>query len=149
MLDEKITMEGMFTVVMHSLIVDKQHKFLTQNDGIHIAKSPLGMFDSELIGNNLQYVKQCMAEYLGEVEAPSDEDKIDQILATAINAINDACDIASLNRCTNEAKKRLIAISDHDAALKKLKSKYEGKAKALYQPNKALNGISKLLYAAH
>jgi hypothetical protein len=71
MLDDKITLEGMFTIVFHTLIVDNQYKFLTQNDGVHIAKSPMGMFDSALIDNDLLYVKQKIQEYMGDDE-PAD-----------------------------------------------------------------------------
>jgi hypothetical protein len=66
MLDEKITLEGMFTVVLHSLVHNKSYKFLTQNDGVHIAKSPLGMFDSELIDNDLNYINEQINKYYGE-----------------------------------------------------------------------------------
>jgi len=65
MMDEKITVEGMFTVVLHSLIVDGQYKFLTQNDGVHTAKSPMGMFDEKLIDNDLSHIKNKIDEYLG------------------------------------------------------------------------------------
>lgn len=75
MLDDKITLEGMFTVVLHSMIVNKEYKFLTQNNGTHIAKSPLDMFDKELIDNNLLYVKETMMAYLGDV-GPKDSPKV-------------------------------------------------------------------------
>lgn len=42
MLDDKICIEGMFTVVLFSMIVDNDYKFLTQNDGQSIAKKPNG-----------------------------------------------------------------------------------------------------------
>lgn len=63
LLDEKITIEGMFTCVFHSMVVDDKFKFLTQNDGIHIAKTPMGMFDSKLIDNDLNEVIKKMKEY--------------------------------------------------------------------------------------
>lgn len=63
MLDDKITIEGMFTVVLHSVIQDGQYKFLTQNDGHHIAKSPLEMFDQNMIDNNLSYVTETINNY--------------------------------------------------------------------------------------
>jgi hypothetical protein len=68
MLDSTITLEGMFTIVLHSLVMDKQYKFLTQNDGTHIAKSPLGMFDSTLLDNDLAFIKQKMTTYFGDSE---------------------------------------------------------------------------------
>jgi hypothetical protein len=66
MLDDKITIEGMFTIVFHSLIIDGQYKFLTANDGTHIAKSPLGMFEDKFIDNDLADIKIQMAKYFEE-----------------------------------------------------------------------------------
>jgi hypothetical protein len=66
MLDDKITLEGMFTVVLHAMIVDEQFKFLTQNDGVHLAKSPLGMFDDRFIDNDLRVVLDQMRDYFEE-----------------------------------------------------------------------------------
>jgi hypothetical protein len=65
MLDEKITFEGMFTLVLHTLVVERKYMFLTDNDGLRIAKSPMGLFDSLYIDNDLQMVKERLAEYYG------------------------------------------------------------------------------------
>jgi hypothetical protein len=66
MLDDKITLEGMFTTILHTQIVDGQYKFLTQNNGTHIAKSPMGMFEDDLIDNDLQIVREKMISYCDE-----------------------------------------------------------------------------------
>ncbi len=66
LLNEKITIEGLFTCVLHSRVLDGEYKFLTQHDGIHLAKSPLGLFDSQFINNDLQYVKEKMHSYFNE-----------------------------------------------------------------------------------
>lgn len=68
MLDEKITIEGMFTVVLHTQIMDGAYRFLTQNDGSHVAKSPAGMFEDKYIPNDLTFVKGKMASYYDEDE---------------------------------------------------------------------------------
>jgi hypothetical protein len=65
MIDNTITFEGMFTVVLHSMITDGKYKFLAQNDGIHIAKSPMGMFEDLLLDNDLLSIKEKMTEYFG------------------------------------------------------------------------------------
>lgn len=66
MLDDKITVEGMFTIVLHALIMDGNYKFLTQNDGTHIAKSPMSMFQDKYIDNDLSFVKLKMKNYFEE-----------------------------------------------------------------------------------
>ena len=66
MLDEKITIEGMFTIVLHTQVMDGQYRFLTQNDGSHIAKSPQGMFEDRYIANDLSFVKDQMNVYYNE-----------------------------------------------------------------------------------
>jgi hypothetical protein len=63
MLNDKITLEGMFTVVLHTFVQDDQYLFLTQGDARHIAKSPLGMFEDRFIDNDLAYVKERFAAY--------------------------------------------------------------------------------------
>lgn len=69
MLDEKITIEGMFTTVMHTIMVDGKYRFLTQSDGHHIAKSPMGMFDDTYINNDLLEIKNVMIDYYEGDEA--------------------------------------------------------------------------------
>ena len=66
MLDDKITIEGMFTTVLHAQVLDGNYCFLTQNDGSHIAKSPRGMFTDKYIGNDLAFVKESMRTYYCE-----------------------------------------------------------------------------------
>lgn len=66
MIDEKINLEGMFTIVLHTIVEDGKYRFLTQFDGSHIAKSPMDMFDRMYIENDLMYVKEKMREYFGD-----------------------------------------------------------------------------------
>jgi len=62
-LSNKVVLEGMVTCVLHSIIYEGKYKFLTQDSGTHMAKSPMGMFESKLIDNDLNYVKEKMNEY--------------------------------------------------------------------------------------
>jgi hypothetical protein len=83
MLDEKITIEGMFTVVLHTQVMDGNYKFLTQNDGAHIAKSPKGMFKDKYIDNDLaEILKQMIAYNHGDdvVESFLDDVEPDEML---------------------------------------------------------------------
>lgn len=60
MLDEKLTIEGCFDVVLFC----QDHKFFTQSNGMSTAKSPEGMFDLE-IPNDLKFVDSAIREYYG------------------------------------------------------------------------------------
>jgi AAA domain len=68
MLDEKITIEGLFTTVLHSRVVDGEYKFQTQYDGEFLAKSPMGMFEDHLIPNDLVSVKDAVENYFNDEE---------------------------------------------------------------------------------
>lgn len=64
LLDEKIAIEGMFTTVLQSVIVDTEYKFQTQADEYSTAKSPMGMFEDKYIENDLILVREAMDNYL-------------------------------------------------------------------------------------
>jgi hypothetical protein len=66
MIDNQICLEGMFTIILHSLIINKEYKFLTQNDGVHLAKSLPEMFKSEYIDNDLNEINNIMNKYFNE-----------------------------------------------------------------------------------
>jgi hypothetical protein len=68
MLDEKITIEGLFTTVLHSRVVDGNYMFQTQYDGEFLAKSPMGMFEDHLIPNDLVSVKDAVENYFNDEE---------------------------------------------------------------------------------
>lgn len=63
LLDEKIELEGLFTIVLHSRIVDREYMFQTQDDGDYLAKSPPEMFEDFLIPNDLLLVKNAVESY--------------------------------------------------------------------------------------
>lgn len=66
MLDEKITIEGMYSMVLQTELTDGNYHFITQGDSRHIAKSPMGMFETRNIPNDLAFVKQRMTSYYNE-----------------------------------------------------------------------------------
>lgn len=68
MIDEKVSLEGMVTVCMHTMVKDGEYKFLTQNDGSHVCKSPVGMFEETLIDNDLLAVKKGIEAYYNDDE---------------------------------------------------------------------------------
>lgn len=65
MLDEKITVEGMFTIVLRTLTRDDQFFFTTKNNGADTVKSPMGMFDANEIDNDLAFVDATICDYWG------------------------------------------------------------------------------------
>lgn len=65
LLDQKVSIEGMVTVVLHSITKGDRHVFLTQGDGLDIAKSPEEMFAEREVPNDLKTVDQAIREYWG------------------------------------------------------------------------------------
>ncbi len=63
MLDEKITIEGLFTIVLKTVVADNKYQFATQTNGMDTVKSPLGMFSEQLIDNDLKMVDDTIREY--------------------------------------------------------------------------------------
>lgn len=64
MLDEKLTVEGLFSVVLLCQAGKDRHYFVTQSEGYSTAKSPLDMFPAE-IDNDLKLVDTTIREYWG------------------------------------------------------------------------------------
>jgi len=64
MLDEKLTVEGLFSIVLFCRSEKDKHYFLTQADGMSTAKSPMEMFPPE-IDNDLKLVDTTIREYWG------------------------------------------------------------------------------------
>lgn len=68
MIDNMITVEGLFTYVLFTTKVKTdegtvEYKFITNSDGTTTAKTPMGCFDSILIDNDLDYVIKKIDEY--------------------------------------------------------------------------------------
>lgn len=68
MVDEKLTLEGLFSIVLYGKVKrDKEgelaYVFETQTDGANTCKSPMGMFESADIPNDLMLVKDAIIEY--------------------------------------------------------------------------------------
>lgn len=65
MLDNYVTLEGKFTIVLKTVVKDGQYYFSTQNNGMDTVKSPMGMFESALIPNDLKAVDDVIRAYYG------------------------------------------------------------------------------------
>ena len=62
MLDEKLTVEGLFSIVLICQTDGVTHQFVTQSDGNTTAKSPMEMFPL-VIDNDLKAVDTAIREY--------------------------------------------------------------------------------------
>lgn len=62
-LDEKVCVEGMFTIVLRCISESNKHLFVTQAADGAVSKSPMGMFDSLTIDNDLALVDKAIREY--------------------------------------------------------------------------------------
>lgn len=91
MLDEKITVEGMFTIVLKTNVTDGVYSFITQNSGHDTVKSPIGMFQSVVIDNNLKYVDEKIRNYyeIGEFLTDEEMSEIDEAAKRDDIPIND------------------------------------------------------------
>lgn len=67
LLDQKICLEGLVTVVLRCIVKGGQHLFITNSDGSDIAKSPEGMFEME-IENDLKMVDNRIREFWNNEE---------------------------------------------------------------------------------
>ena len=69
LLDEKIVMEGLVTIVLRTTVQNGNYLFSTRNSGADTVKSPLGLFDTELIENDLASVDAAIFNYYGMQQA--------------------------------------------------------------------------------
>ncbi len=68
LLDEKVCLEGMFTIVLRCIEESGKHMFVTQASNGAVSKSPIGMFPDLTIDNDILLVEKAIREYyeLGE-----------------------------------------------------------------------------------
>ncbi len=67
LIDEKVCLEGMFTICLHCMTDGEKHYFRTQGGPLDIAKSPEEMFELE-IENDLKTVDSRAREYWGIIK---------------------------------------------------------------------------------
>lgn len=65
LLDEKVCIEGMFTIVLRCIEEGGKHLFVTQASQGAVSKSPIGMFEDLTIDNDLLLVDKKIREYYG------------------------------------------------------------------------------------
>ena len=71
MLDNQLTVEGLFSIVLLCQVEGTEHFFITNSDGSNPAKSPMEMFEMK-IDNDLKMVDETVREYYGLREGEED-----------------------------------------------------------------------------
>lgn len=83
LLREKITIEGLFTVVLRTGVAEAKYYFYTQNSGKDTVKSPIGMFPAYAIDNDINYVADKIRNYYEVGEYKSDAEMAQNDAAVA------------------------------------------------------------------
>ncbi len=63
MLDQQLTIEGLFSIVLGAVQMEKRYLFMT--NGLEPFKSPIGMFNDQFIDNDLKMVDRTIREFWG------------------------------------------------------------------------------------
>lgn len=75
MLSNQCCVEGLYTIVLRAINENQKFQFRTKSAGNDIVKSPMGMFEDELIDNDLKLVDDTICEYY---EINKEEEKKDE-----------------------------------------------------------------------
>ena len=117
MIDEKITPEGLFTIVLKTAVSDGQYYFITQNNGKDTVKSPEGMFSTYAINNDLHYVDEKIRNYyeLG-TDFLSDEEVIEMDAAAERTDIEPPKPKSERKRMARKSREEVQADNAHVVA---------------------------------
>ena len=63
LLDDKVNIQGMFTVCIRSMYENGNYIFRLKNNGQDCVKTPIGMFESEEMENDLKKVDEIIRDY--------------------------------------------------------------------------------------
>lgn len=63
MIDSKLTLEGLFSIVLMTRSYDGNFKFVTKSDGLDPVKTPMEMFNDVEIDNDLKEVDRVIRKY--------------------------------------------------------------------------------------
>ena len=74
LLDEKVCLEGMFSIVLRCYGDSERHVFLTKSNGYDITKTPIGLFAEPEIDNDLKAVDDAIREYY-DIKVKTEESK--------------------------------------------------------------------------
>lgn len=78
LLDDKVNVEGMVTIVFRTCIRNKQYCFSTSNNGADTVKTPFNMFEDKFIDNDLKLIDENIKEYYNIKDVSESEVKNDK-----------------------------------------------------------------------
>lgn len=84
LLREKITIEGLFTIVLRTGVNEGKYYFYTQNSGKDTVKSPMGMFPAYAIDNDLNYVADKVRNFyeVGDYKTDAEMNQADAAVSS-------------------------------------------------------------------
>ena len=87
MIDNWLTLEGLFSIVIMAVVNDNKHLFITQNDGTSTCKSPMDMLENPM-ENDLALVDKAIRDYY-ELKPTKKEKKVEKPSPEAVVEILD------------------------------------------------------------
>lgn len=137
LLREKITIEGLFTIVLRTGVSEGKYYFYTQNSGNDTVKSPMGMFSTYAIDNDLNYVVDKVRNYyeLGDYKSDDEMSKADEAVAS---------DIEKPDAKGRRARKPQTSENNKEDSKEDKPKRTRGRAKAEEQMKQELEKIDKI-----
>lgn len=122
LLREKITIEGLFTVVLRTGVNEARYYFYTQNSGKDTVKSPIGMFPAYAIENDLNYVVDKVRSYYEIGDHKSEDEMVE---ADANVAFTDIQKPDASGRRARTAKTTAVASTETPPVERRSRSREE------------------------
>lgn len=63
LLDEKVCVEGLFTIALRAECLNGEYVFHTKTDGSDVTKTPMGLFETDTVENDLKAVDATIRDY--------------------------------------------------------------------------------------
>lgn len=133
LIDQCINVEGTCTIVLKTHVADGQYSFLTQNSGHDTVKSPIGMFPSFAIDNDLNYVDEKIRNYYELGDFLSDED---------IKEIDEAAKKDDIPIADGKKKSRRARKENDEKEEKPTEAPAEEKKEEVAEPNTTADSVA-------
>ena len=125
LLREKITIEGLFTVVLRTGVNEARYYFYTQNSGKDPVKSPIGMFPAYAIENDLNYVVDKVRSYYEIGDHKSEDEMVEADANVAFTDIQKPDASGRRARTARTAKTTAVASTETPPVERRRRSREE------------------------